>query len=73
MNMVCVTPELRDHIRVAMENPFRFERTERFAMQKVLACAETRTQVEQVFLDTAQDALLRQHGWRQDSHIHQAA
>jgi hypothetical protein len=62
MNMVRVTPELHNHIRAAMENPFRFERTERFAMQKVLAGAERLGEVEQVFLDTAQDALYRQDG-----------
>lgn len=63
MRMVRVTPELHNHIRAAMENPFRFERTERFAMQKVLASADTRTEVDQIFLDTAQDALFRQKGW----------
>ncbi len=63
MNMVRVTPELHNHIRAAMENPFRFERTERFAMQRVLAGAEAQTDVEQVFLDTAEDALFRQKGW----------
>ena len=62
MNMVRVTPELQNDIRAAMENPFRFERTERFAMQKVLAGAEQRAEVEQVFLDTAQDALNRHNG-----------
>ena len=71
MNMVRITPELHNHIRAAMENPFRFERTERFAMQRVLAGAETRTEVEQVFLDTAQDALFRQEGWGRPPQIRQ--
>lgn len=55
MGMVRVTPEVHDCIRNAMENPYRFERTERFAMQQVLDGVE----VEKVFLDTAQDAMLR--------------
>lgn len=57
MSLVRVTPEVHDCIRNAMENPFRFERTERFAMQQVLEGVE----VEKVFLDTAQEAMLRRH------------
>ncbi|OGT83692.1 MAG: hypothetical protein A3H91_06330 [Gammaproteobacteria bacterium RIFCSPLOWO2_02_FULL_61_13] len=69
MNMVHVTPELQNHLRAALENPFLFERTERFAMHKVLASAETGTDVAQVFLDTAQDALVRHNDWRSLPHF----
>jgi len=69
MNMVHVTPELQNHLRVALENPFLYERTERFAMSKVLAGAETGTDVAQVFVDTAQDALLRHNDWRNLPHF----
>jgi hypothetical protein len=69
MNMVHVTPELHNHLRVALENPFLFERTERFAMNKVLAGAESGTDVAQVFLDTAQDALIRHEDWRSLPHF----
>lgn len=73
MSMVRITPEFQNNIRTAMENPFRFERTERFAMQKVLAGAERVGEVEQVFLDTALDALCRQHGRRHNNLTEKAA
>ncbi len=69
MNMVHVTPELHSHLRVALENPFLFERTERFAMSKVLASAETGTDVAEVYLDTARDALIRHKDWRSLPHF----
>lgn len=56
MSLVNVTPEFHNCIRNAMQHPFRFERTERFAMQQVLDSEE----VEKVFLDTARAALARQ-------------
>lgn len=55
MSMVRVTPEIHNSIRTALQNPFQFERTERFAMQQVLCGPE----VEQVFLDEAREALVR--------------
>jgi hypothetical protein len=58
MSLVTVTPELRNQFRAALEHPFRFERTERFAMQQVLAD----TEVDEVFVATARDALARQTG-----------
>lgn len=61
MSMVRVSPEIHNCIRAALENPFRFERTERFAMHQVLGGNE----VEQVFLDEAQEALAR-HGSRRE-------
>jgi hypothetical protein len=64
MNKVRVTPELQRDLRFAMQNPFRFERTERFAMREVLAAADDQSEVERVFLDTACDALQRQQEWQ---------
>lgn len=55
MSMVRVTPEIHKSISMALQNPYHFERTERFAMQQVLCGPE----VEQVFLDEAREALLR--------------
>lgn len=56
MSLVNVTPELQNCIRNAMQNPYRFERTERFAMRQVLDRAE----IEKVFVETARAALARQ-------------
>jgi hypothetical protein len=60
MKKIRVTPEFQGALRAAMENPFRFERTERFAMREVLAAAAGQGAVEDVFVETARAALDRQ-------------
>lgn len=61
MVMVQVNQDLQDTVREAMKQPYRFERTERFAMNELLLCAGRDGLVDQIFVDKARDAL-RRHG-----------
>ena len=60
MSLVPISPELRRDIRVAMASPFRFERHERFAMQKLLQYGQVNDVAEAVYVEAAKRALRRQ-------------
>lgn len=61
MSLVRVNSELRHRVHEAMQEPFRFERHERFAMRQLLQSGAGSDLAEQVFVDTARHALGR-HG-----------
>lgn len=59
MSELMLSGELHRQIRDAMRAPFRFERSERFAMSEVLRAAGRQAPVDSIYLDTARDALAR--------------
>ena len=59
MPMVPVNPGLRQLVCKALEMPFRFERTDRFAMSQLLRCRGADNLVDEVFVATARNALRR--------------
>ncbi len=59
MNKVMLPSELYREIASALREPFRFERSERFALREVMRAAEHRNPVDRVCLEFARDALAR--------------
>lgn len=59
MKMKKVTSQLHKDVRAALENAYRYDRIERYALSQVLTAAEKNEPVEDVFIKCAETALAR--------------